>query len=389
MKPGYCTNIHSGASFQSVIENLEQYSVPIKEGYCPGESMGIGLWLSQRAVNEALAGDHWQQLNEVLNKNSLIANSFNAFPFSDFHQPVVKQAVYLPNWADPRRLQYTLDIAELQCRLLGGRVRGSISTLPVGWPSGGNDEIVMKEAARNIVKCVRGLSDLSQRFGTRLRLAIEPEPGCILDASWKLVDFFKQYLFDENDEALIRQYVGACHDVCHSAVMFERQTAALDNYQAAGIEIAKIQISSAIAGEYRSIESTSIQVEALQAFAEPRYLHQTNLRTGDGMMEFFEDLAPALAAARKISPPFSSRTHFHVPIHLEKIGTLGTTRGDVLECLQWVMANRETTRDTDMEVETYAWDVAPDTTRTGTLVESVVAELLFLDSVICNQPSGL
>lgn len=385
MKPGYCTNIHSGANFQSVIENLQNYSVPVKKAYCPDEEMGIGLWLSQLAVGEALAGDNWRRLNDVLIKNSLVANTFNAFPYSDFHQSVVKHAVYLPTWSDPRRLRYTLDVADLQCRLLAGKPGGSLSTLPLGWPEKGSQEQVLAASAENIVKCALGLAELSQQYGTQLRLAIEPEPGCIFDSSPKLVDFFERYLFCVAEELTVRKHVGVCHDVCHSAVMFEGQANALDNYKAAGIEIAKVQISSAIAGEYQDPDSAASQLAALAEFVEPRYLHQTSLRSDDGKLTFFEDLAPAITAAKALAPPFSSRTHFHVPIYLEKLGSLGTTRGDVQECLAWVAANGDVTRDTDLEVETYAWDVAPDSAKGGTLVESVVAELRFLDSVISSS----
>jgi hypothetical protein len=59
----------------------------------------------------------------------------NGFPYGDFHEPVVKHKVYQPTWYEPARWKYTLQLAEILNQLLLPGVEGSISTLPIAWPS--------------------------------------------------------------------------------------------------------------------------------------------------------------------------------------------------------------------------------------------------------------
>src|SRR5690606_39102934 len=119
-----------------------------------------------------------------------------------------------------------------------------------------------------------------------------------------------------------------CHDVCHSAVMFEPQAEAIDAYRRAGITVGKVQVSSAV----RAPEMTPEAREQLSRFDEPRYLHQTCVRRSpDAEPTFYEDLPQALA-----SEPDGGewRVHFHVPVYLESFGHLETSRADILECLR-------------------------------------------------------
>jgi hypothetical protein len=107
------------------------------------------------------------------------------------------------------------------------------------------------------------------------------EPGCILDSSEDVVDYFERWLLaDQRQSSIVRRYLRVCHDVCHSAVMFESQVAAIERFRRAEIEIGKVQISAAFEANFLDRGSADRQqiMTALHQFQEPRYLHQTNVR---------------------------------------------------------------------------------------------------------------
>ena len=49
---GYCTNVHAGTSLQATVENLERFSVPVRERLGI-DRLGIGLWFPERAATES------------------------------------------------------------------------------------------------------------------------------------------------------------------------------------------------------------------------------------------------------------------------------------------------------------------------------------------------
>ena len=61
---GYCTNVHSGVTFSSVIENLKTYSSSVQQHF--KKTIGVGLWFSDiasREVDTNLLVDTLQELN--------------------------------------------------------------------------------------------------------------------------------------------------------------------------------------------------------------------------------------------------------------------------------------------------------------------------------------
>ena len=381
---GYCTNVHSGSNLQEVQANLEKYSLEIKQQVSPNDPMPIGLWLCDEACTQALATNDAASFKDWLNERELIPYTFNAFPFHDFHQPVVKHNVYLPTWAERSRLDYTLAIARLQSELLGPDTFGTVSTLPLGWPTNHGPDF-FNSCAEHLIECANELSKIRQATGCHLFVCIEPEPGCHFDSSKKLADFFEQYLLkgDQLSNDTVRQHLGVCHDVCHSAVMFEPQSLAIKTYHDAGIHVGKVQVSAAIEADFDEGESSDHEqlLNALEQFAEERYLHQTCIRsTPAAAPKLREDLAPALESLRE-SPTGKTRVHFHVPVYLDQIGPLKTTNVEITECLQSLSENE---LPTHIEVETYAWNVLPDAYRAESLAAGITDELKFVRQ-ICGE----
>ncbi|MEM9914395.1 MAG: metabolite traffic protein EboE [Planctomycetota bacterium] len=389
---GYCTNVHAGATFAEVKANLERYALPVKERVSPDRPMGVGLWLSAEAMQEVVTQNLTTDFKAWLEQRGLLPYTFNGFPFDDFHQPVVKDQVYLPHWADADRYQYTLGLATILAELLPEGGEGSISTLPLGWPAsfcGHADEYPAqaRRAADQLTQLVHTLARIELDTGRHIHIDLEPEPGCILETSEGVVQFFEQYLLGGPDDVSVLAYLRVCHDVCHAAVMFEDQAEALDHYRRAGIKVGKAQLSSAIRVPFDAMDHDIRQAawRQLQGFREDRYLHQTSIRTDDGRVHTYLDLPQAMAdAAQAESPHGEWRVHFHVPIHLDTlgtIGTIGTTRGEIERYLRAVQPGDETHH---FEVETYAWDVLPDELKSDNLAAGIADELV---SVMVSSPS--
>jgi hypothetical protein len=161
--------------------------------------------------------------------------------------------------------------------------------------------------------------------------------------------------------------------VCHAAVMFEDQSEVLQRYADAGIRVGKVQISNAPRMGMEGDREGAMAM--LRRFVEPRYLHQTMVADGAERW-FFEDLPEALRVLddpREVDLSGGEwRVHFHVPVYLESIGALGTTRDQILPAIR---AAREYHDCKSFEVETYAWGVLPEELRAGTLAAGIAREL--------------
>lgn len=135
---GYCSNVHQAEDLEGVIAQLADHAEPVRERLGTGR-LGIGLWLARGVVTE-LADDEGAlgRLRSELRVRGLETVTLNAFPYAGFHREVVKKDVYLPDWADEARLNYTLDCARVLAALLPDDVdHGSVSTLPLAWRTPG------------------------------------------------------------------------------------------------------------------------------------------------------------------------------------------------------------------------------------------------------------
>lgn len=372
---GYCTNVHAGVSLPETIANLERYAIAVKERVSPADPMGVGLWLSAKAARDLLAeADTLRRFKDWLDEAGLEPFTLNGFPHGDFHGPEVKYRVYEPDWRDPERLRYTLDLANILAALRPEGEEGSISTLPVGWRASINaDSAGAERAAGHLAELAARLERIEQEHQRVIHVDLEPEPGCYLDTSLDVVKFFESHLFQGGDSAQVRRHLRVCHDICHAAVMFEDDTDAIANYENAGIQIGKVQISSAVrmAGDQLDAADRQCALDQLRGFAEDRYLHQTMIRESG----FHDDLQLALDGSNADDLQREWRVHFHVPLYLERFGLLETTQERIGVCLA-ALKGRPAVRH--YEAETYAWSVLPSDLRVADLAEGIASELTWL-----------
>jgi sugar phosphate isomerase/epimerase len=361
---GYCTNVHPCRTVADVAVVLDRHAVAVRDR-C-GFDIAVGLWLPEPAVREATAtAGAVAAVAAAVADRGLVCHTMNAFPFGDFHGARVKEQVYLPDWTDPRRLDYTLACARLLAALLPVGVEGSISTLPLGFKDffadRGADRVRAFRAAAidQLLACGRGLADVEATTGRCIRLAIEPEPFCVLETVAETVAFFAELYATaarRGEEPLARRHLGLCYDVCHQAVEFEDAAEAVATLDAAGVRINKVQVSCAIE---MADPGDAAAREALAAYVEPRYLHQTFGRAADGTLRRQVDLTAGLvrdpAAEWLACRPW--RVHYHVPVDAERIGPLGTTRRELERALR---AIGSLSYPPHLEVETYTWPVLPN-----------------------------
>ncbi len=245
-KIAYCTNVHAGADLAQTRDNLQKHAIEVKRKYSPNEPMGVGLWLSAQTARQLLEGQQTAEFAAWLSKHELVPFTFNGFPYGDFHQPVVKYNVYQPTWFEPARQDYTRDLIRLLDALAPPGWEGSISTLPLAWRDPAPTSGQWQSAAKHLGELAEDLRRLEESSGRLIYVCLEPEPGCIIQRSNDIIKFFRDHLLPGYDEASVRRHIRVCHDVCHAVVMCEDQSDVIRAYESAGIQIGKVQISSAV-----------------------------------------------------------------------------------------------------------------------------------------------
>ena len=358
----YCTNIHPGESWDEIFAQVKTHSPAVKNAVAPDQPFPIGLRLSNRAAAE-LDSKAARLFQEWCRANDCFIPTLNGFPFSSFHQTPVKERVYLPDWRSPERASYTRRLADLLDLWLPDGLTGSISTVPVGFQNSGvrsQDSAVRK----NLINVLEHLDDLRQRSGKVIILALEPEPGCVLETTAEVVRFFEQLDLPVG----LRAGLGICLDCCHQAIQFEEPAAVIKLLNDSGISIAKVQISSALC-------LTAPDRATLEQFCEPIYLHQTVIRKPDNRLLRYNDLAEALADYQEHGRD-EWRIHFHLPVFIDKIGAVATTQFFIKDLLPLLP------KEVLLEVETYTWDVLPAALQLADCTRSIIREIEWLKNQV-------
>ncbi len=373
----YCTNVHPGQSVAEVEAGLDRFTLPIKANY--GFDLAAGLWLAAPVIRELeQTPDAVQRFADGLRSRGLTCYTLNAFPYGDFHSARVKENVYLPDWTQPNRLDYTLACARVLAALLPEGtegVEGSISTVPLGFKPFEHPTDFADRCADQLIELARQLDRLHHDTGRLIRLAIEPEPFCVIETTDETLQFFERLRTRAADVRaldVVRTHLGVCYDVCHQAVEFEDVPASIRSLAAADIRINKVHITCAIEAAHPGRDE-AVRA-ALARYVEPRYLHQTFARTTTGQIVKQVDLNEQLTSAP--APEFRDaplwRVHFHVPVDAEHLGPLGTTRGELKQALATLP---ELHYAPHLEVETYTWEVLPGGGAPN-IVEGFTRELL-------------
>jgi len=232
---------------------------------------------------------------------------------------------------------------------------GSISTLPLGWREGW-DDATQDAALRALADLAVELEEIEHATGKKIRLALEPEPGCTVETIAQACDAIG---------GLAPDWIGVCLDACHLAVQFEDPVEAVALLAAKNVPIVKTQVSSALRVPS---PGTPEGRELLARFDEPKFLHQVR-ECVNSHVEGTDDLPEALAGALPAQREW--RVHFHVPVN-----TAEHTTQDELSATLAALAGGETPLTRHFEVETYTWSVMRDAPRDDDgLVAGLAGEL--------------
>ncbi|NER21112.1 MAG: metabolite traffic protein EboE [Symploca sp. SIO1C2] len=370
----YCTNIHPGETWDEVLSNLQQYLPILKTRLSPQASFGIGLRLADIAARELLTGDNLAQFQDWLNQQDLYVFTLNGFPYGGFHQQVVKDQVYAPDWSKLERVEYTLRLARILAALLPAGMEGSISTVPLSykpwWKTDTARESVISQCSLNLTTVAAEMVRIREETGKLLHIDLEPEPDGLIENAAEVIDFFQNWLLPQGgaylaqhqgislDSAasLLREHVQICYDTCHFAVEYEEPASVFAQLQAAGIRIGKIQLSAALQMQLPDdLPGRQLLRERLSPFAESTYLHQVIERHSDGSLSHYPDLLSALPYLEQTQAT-EWRTHFHVPIFIRDYQILQSTQEDIVSVLKLL---QEHDHCKHLEIETYTWGVLP------------------------------
>ena len=365
MHLSYCTNVHPAEDLAGIVAQLDAYAVAIRR-HLDADVLGLGLWLAAPVAAE-LAADPAarRRFRRELDSRGLEVVTLNGFPYQAFQAPVVKHAVYHPDWTTPERLAYTLDLARVLVDLLpDDAARGSISSLPLAWREPW-DPARAGAAARHLDELAKGLAAIAGDAGRPVRVGFEPEPGCLIENTTQAVEQLSN---------VDTEWLGVCLDLAHLACAWEEPAAAVDRLRAAGVPIVKVQVSAAL-----EAADPVAAAEVLHAYAEPRFLHQTRTDTG----AVADDLDEALE--RRL--PGAWRIHYHVPLHAEPAAPLTSTVPVLRAAVRELLAGPEPACD-HFDVETYTWGVLPAEQRprdAAGLAAGIAAELAFARTLLTAE----
>ena len=359
----YCTNVHPAETLDGVLAQLRDHCEPVRRRL-GRDRLGIGLWLAKDAAH-ALVTDPsaLRGLRTELDRRGLEVVTLNGFPYEGFGAEEVKYRVYKPDWADPERLDHTTALARVLAGLLPDDVtEGTISTLPLAWRTA-YDEDRAEKARTALLTLAERLDALDELTGRSIRIGLEPEPGCVVETTGDAIAPLT---------AIAHDRIGICVDTCHLATSFEDPHTALDALTEARVPVVKSQLSAALHAEHPHLPEVR---EALAAFDEPRFLHQTRTATAVGLRGT-DDLGEALRGeALPDASPW--RAHFHVPLHAAPAAPLTSTLPVLKAALARLVGGpHPLTRH--LEVETYTWQALPPDLRPrgrAQLADGIAAEL--------------
>jgi hypothetical protein len=241
---------------------------------------------------------------------------------------------------------------------------------------------VVASYTEHVLRVAAHLLELARTTGRTITLALEPEPYCFLETTDETVDYFREHLYSGAAAAAVaalaeipiseahvalRRHIGLVFDTCHQAVEYEDISASLQQLVDAGVPIFKLQEAAAL----HVPEVTQEIVDVLRPYSRTIYLTQT-LEKKDGRLTKFLNLEDAFAAWESDPGPREWRVHIHVPVFLDDLGAFHSTRFAIEDALAF---HKATPLSRQLEIETYTWDMLPESVKSDDIVDYVCREI--------------
>jgi len=366
----YCLNVHRGEDWDANLSAIKTHALAVRQRVAPQSSFGLGLRLSHAAAETLWEPARLQAFQQFLSQHGLYVFTINGFPYGAFHDAVVKQQAYAPDWRSPERLAYTNRLADILAVLLPEGVPGSISTVPGSYREWIQNRADIDAMAVNLADCAEHLARIEATSGRHIALALEPEPDCLFDTTSQTVAFFTDVLAEHPALQRLacdwRRYLGVCFDTCHLSVVFDDPTESLLAIQRAGISVPKIQISAALRAA-----TGGATAARLAAFMDPTYLHQVRMKSADGCAIRYADLTEEALQSVASDEGGEVRVHFHVPLYFAASGELRSTGSELTPRFFQAVAEYGIPH---LEIETYTFNVLPAALSSLPIDESIAKE---------------
>jgi len=379
----YSTLVHPADDWEQLYNSLVTYLPKVKARIAGNRAFGVCIRLSaSSAATLAASAVERDKLKKFLGDNDMYVYTANAFPYGAFKGTVVKEQVYEPDWRSEERTRYTINAAEVLADVCPAGIAPSIQSAPLGFKPRVTDDTVVKSYTDHVLGVVAHLIELEDRTGRTVQLALEPEPYCFLETTDETIDYFTKHLYSgaaveqlaklahvpiADANAALRRHLGIVYDICHQAVEYENISQSVQKLVDTGIPIFKFQEAAAL----HIPEVTQGVVDTLKRYAKTIYLTQT-IQKQDGRLTKFLNVDDAIAAFEKDPGPREWRTHIHVPVFLDDLGQFRTTRFAIEDGLRF---HKQKPLSRHLEVETYTWDMLPDSLKSGDIVDYICREL--------------
>ena len=380
----YSTLVHPADDWEQLWNSLNTYLPKVKERFAGNKSFGVCIRLAAKTA-ETLANSKpdREKLKKFLGDNDMYIYTANAFVYGHFKGDKVKEQVYEPDWRGEERTQYTINVANVLADVCPSGIAPSIQSAPLGFKPRVTGNDVTSSFTNNVLRVVAHLMELESKTGRTVQLALEPEPYCFLETTDETIAYFRDHLYSgfaveklaklahvpiaKANEAL-RRHLGIVYDICHQAVEYEDIAASLQKLVDAGVPVFKLQEAAAL----HIPEVTQPVVDTLKRYAKTIYLTQT-LEKRNGKLTKFLNVDDAIAAFEKdTGGPREWRTHIHVPVFLDDLGQFRTTRFAIADALKF---HKEKPLSHHLEVETYTWDMLPESLKSRDIVDYICREL--------------
>ncbi|MFZ2644170.1 MAG: hypothetical protein WA117_24480, partial [Verrucomicrobiia bacterium] len=194
---GYSLNVFPDESLDELQHTLRHRAPYIRREAYHDREFPVELRFSQRMVEELRAQPAAvTELRDILRDEGLRLVALNAFVPVSFHQPNLKERVYLPAWHESdERLRYTCDCADLLAALAPPEVKEPTLSVPAGALKRDFADAagVQEQTTVALRRCAQHCAELERRTGRRVTVGIEPEPGLVCERTGEVIEFFAKF----------------------------------------------------------------------------------------------------------------------------------------------------------------------------------------------------
>lgn len=339
---GYCATAHPAAELEELVAGLDECGSAVRSAL-DVPVLGVGLWFPHRLADRlANSPASLSKLRRALHRNHLEVVTVNGIPHTD---KSAGTGLYCPDWTESERLRYTLDLVDVLAELLPDDASyGSISTVPLAWRAPWSR--ARNRAAREAFDRVeQHLARTEARTGRQIRVAVETEPGCVLEMIGQTAAWLDRYSRPYGGTSRI----GLGLDTCHLAVQFEDPAESFELLWRAGVDVVKAQLSVAPTLVDPSDASGRY---VLGQLGRPKYLRQVREWGGPGVDD--------VAQASQLSGHAAWRMHAHLAAHTAPPPPLSATTGVLDDCLARLVGGGHPLTH-HLESEVYVWSREPRT----------------------------